>query len=493
MQYRSTRSDKEASVDSATAVLRGLAPDGGLYVPVEFPQPNFDLQTLAKMSYQQVAKLVLSWFFDDYTDQQLEDCVVNAYGSQFDDEKIVPISKKAGNYYMELFHGPTLAFKDIALQMLPQLMMTAAKIKQQKNKIIILTATSGDTGTASMRGFSDIDGTNVVVFYPNDGVSPVQLRQMLSQPGKNLAAFAVEGNFDQAQTKVKQIFNDVAFKKILQQKGYQFSSANSMNIGRLIPQVAYYFYTYGQLIATNQIKLNDQVNFSVPTGNFGDILAGYYAQKLGLPISKLICASNQNNVLTDFFATGKYNKNRQFHVTNSPSMDILVSSNLERLLFDVAGENHVIISDLMNQLEKTGEYEITPAMKKKLSQFSAGFADESQIQSEIKRVFDQDKYALDPHTAVGSYVNYTYRQQTNDQTPAVIVSTASPYKFPETVYHAITNQTVNQPGLPAIKQLNELLQDSLPAAIEELFNATAKSQQIISTEQMEDAILKQNN
>lgn len=489
MQYRSTRSDESSAVDSATAVLQGLAPDGGLYVPLHFPKPSYNLDQLNQLKYADLAQTVLSWFFDDYSDEQLKQCVESAYGAQFDDKLIVPISKQhAGSYYMELFHGPTLAFKDLALQILPHLMKTAAEIKQDNQNIVILTATSGDTGTASMRGFSNVEKTNVIVFYPNGGVSPVQLRQMLSQPGDNLEAIAINGNFDEAQTEVKHIFNDQSFNQRLHAAGFQFSSANSMNIGRLIPQVAYYFYTYGQMVQRGDIQSGDQVNFVVPTGNFGDILAGYYAKKLGLPINKLVCASNQNNVLTDFFNTGIYNKKRAFHLTNSPSMDILVSSNLERLLFDVSGEDPDLISHLMEELNQDGQYQITEKMRAGLADFVAGFASESQIAAEIKRVYEDSHYAMDPHTAVASSVAHDHHQELSDQLPTVVVSTASPYKFPETVYQAITGDAVSEKGLPAIKQLNALLGDELSAGVKELFELTPKDEQIIDADEMQKLI-----
>lgn len=488
MKYRSTRGTADQAINSAAAIIQGLAPDGGLYVPVTFPQPTFSLDQLVGLSYQETAKLVLSWFFDDYSDEQLQDSVTAAYGSQFDDTKIVPVTAKtAGNYYMELFHGPTLAFKDLALQVLPQLMTRAVKLQGVDHNIVILTATSGDTGTASMRGFQDVDGTQVIVFYPHGGVSPVQLRQMLTQQGRNLKVVAVEGNFDQAQANVKKIFGDREFGQQLAQAGHQFSSANSMNIGRLIPQIAYYFYTYAQMVVQRTIQLGDQLSFTVPTGNFGDILAGYYAKKLGLPIKKLICASNQNNVLTDFFKTGKYDRNRPFFLTNSPSMDILVSSNLERLLFDAAHQDETVVQDLMQQLAQTGAYQISDDMRAQLSDFAAGFASEADIQAEIKRVYETDGYAIDPHTAVASAVAHRYQAEEDGTTPMVVLSTASPYKFPETVLKAITEQPV-EPGLKAVNQLNQLLQDTLPAGVRDLFELKERAEVVVEPDEMKQYI-----
>ena len=486
MKYRSTRGSKENTLNSAAAIIQGLAPDGGLYVPTDFPHANFKLEDLPKLSYKQIAAMVISLFFDDYSKEQIQSAVLNAYSEQWDDRSIVPIEKHDHNFYMELFHGPTLAFKDIALQMLPQLMTRAVQIEKIDCDIIILTATSGDTGTASMRGFANQQGTNVIVFYPEGGVSPVQLRQMLSQHGDNLQAIAIKGNFDDAQTEVKKIFNDTKFKTQLNKNGYQFSSANSMNIGRLVPQISYYLYTYGQLVRRQEIKLGDQINFSVPTGNFGDILAGYYAKKLGLPIKKLICASNENNVLTDFFKNGEYDRRRKFHLTNAPAMDILVSSNLERLLFDLYDGDHQQINSLMNQLTQRGHYHISDDILSKLQDiFAADFATERQVVKEINRIYNYDRYVIDPHTAVGSYVAHQYQEKTGDTTPMVIVSTASPYKFPETVYEAITGRVCPQIGITAIKKLHEELGGQLSIGVRTLFDRKPSLEKVIEPQNME--------
>lgn len=489
MKYRSTRGSKENTLNSAAAIIQGLAPDGGLYVPTDFPHANFKLEDLPKLSYKQIAAMVISLFFDDYSKEQIQSAVLNAYSEQWDDRSIVPIEKHDNRFYMELFHGPTLAFKDIALQMLPQLMTRAVQIEKIDKDIIILTATSGDTGTASMRGFANQKGTDVIVFYPEGGVSPVQLKQMLSQRGDNLRAIAIKGNFDDAQTEVKKIFNDDSFKNRLNANGYQFSSANSMNIGRLVPQISYYLYTYGQLVRRQEIKLGDEVNFAVPTGNFGDILAGYYAKKLGLPIKKLICASNENNVLTDFFNNGVYDKRRKFHLTNAPAMDILVSSNLERLLFDLYDENNYEVASLMNQLTQRGHYQVSGEVFTKLQKnFAAGFATEEEVKSEIKRAYNYDRYVIDPHTAVGSFVANQYQKKTGDQTPMVIVSTASPYKFPETVYEAITGGPSMQTGVGAIKELHDELGGQLSIGVRALFDREPKTEKIIEPNDMEKEI-----
>lgn len=481
MQYRSTRGTVANAKNAAEAVIQGLAPDGGLYVPVDFPHPEFSLEQLSGITLQQASSLVLSWLMDDWSAEQRTASIHRAYGSQWDDPAITPLTKKVGgNYFLELFHGPTLAFKDVALQLLPQLMTRAVKLMGLDRKIVILTATSGDTGGASMDGFSNVDGTQVVVFYPHHGVSPVQLHQMRSLPGDNLTPVAVDGNFDDAQQNVKQIFNDPQLRAELAAHQLQFSSANSMNIGRLIPQIAYYFYAYGQLLARHDISAGDQVNFTVPTGNFGDILAGYYAQKLGLPVHRLVCASDQNNVLTDFFTTGKYDRRRDFTVTNSPSMDILVSSNLERLLFDTANGDDQRVAALMSQLQRQGFYQVSDSEKDFLdSHFAAGYADEQLVRDEIHRSYHQDHYAIDPHTAVASAVARQYQEDSGDETPMVIISTASPFKFPETVYYSITGKAVDEPGLPAIRQLQQLLGGSLPRGVANLFNRQDRPQRVV--------------
>ncbi|MCD5484016.1 threonine synthase, partial [Lactobacillus delbrueckii] len=393
MIYRSTRSQGQ-EVTAAQAIVQGLAPDGGLFVPKEFPAPfsAAALKEIFALPYQDMAKKILALFLTDYSAEQLAEIVKGAYGQQWDDDRIAPLTdKEAGNYYLELFHGPTLAFKDVALQCLPRLMKTALENSDDHRGIVILTATSGDTGTAAMRGFQSLAKTRVIVFYPYQGVAPIQLKQMLSENSDNTVAVAVEGNFDQAQTRVKQIFNDPDMNSLLADHDLTFSSANSMNVGRLLPQVIYYFAAYKQLLDQEAIAFGDPVNFSVPTGNFGDILAGYYAQKLGLPVGRLICASNKNNVLTDFFKTGKYDKKRDFYVTNSPSMDILVSSNLERLLFDLC-QDPATVKSLMEQLNTKGEYQLPEDMQKKLSSFWADYATPEEIEGEIKRVYEESGY-----------------------------------------------------------------------------------------------------
>lgn len=486
MYYHSTRSSAELT--SSQAVIQGLAKDGGLYVPSKFPDAlsSKDIENFINLPYQKLAQKILSLFFDEYSQKDLTEIVNGAYSIQWDNKSIAPLtSKRAGNYYLELFHGPTLAFKDIALQCLPRLMKTALKIENNDHKIVILTATSGDTGTAAMRGFKNLDGTSVIVFYPYQGVAPIQLKQMLSESDGNTTSIAVKGNFDNAQTNVKKIFNDQDFAKELGKHNYAFSSANSMNIGRLIPQIVYYFSAYGQLVNQGNIYFGDKVNFSVPTGNFGDILAGYYAKKLGLPVGKLICASNKNNVLTDFFNTGVYNRNREFYVTNSPSMDILVSSNLERLLFDLCQDTELVKS-LMTQLKETGTYELPDSLKKKLNDFEADFSTPEEIEAEIHRVYVESGYVIDPHTAVASLAAKRFKEENGDQ-PVVVLSTASPYKFPETVYHAISGKNVKEKGIPALSQLTDFLNSSMPKAMND-FLGKEKEETVINPNEMPNEV-----
>lgn len=489
--YRSTRGAKDNALTASQAILQGLSPDGGLYVPTEAPQLDLDLAQLPNLSYQDVAFKVLKAFLTDYTDDELRACVNAAYDDKFDDPQIAPVSHHGDDFYLELFHGSTIAFKDLALSILPHLMTTAAKKNNFNKEIVILTATSGDTGKAAMAGFADVEGTKIIVFYPNDGVSAIQKQQMITQVGENTYVVAINGNFDQAQTNVKEIFNDKAFMQQLADHDYQFSSANSINIGRLVPQVAYYFYAYGQLIKQGAIKNGDTINFSVPTGNFGDILAGYYAKQLGLPVNRLICASNQNNVLTDFFATGKYDRQRPFFTTTSPSMDILVSSNLERLIFHATGDNADQTAAYMHDLEANGSYQVTPEILAQLgATFSAGFASGNDDKQAIATVFDETKFAIDPHTAIAKAVADGYRQKTGDAHPMVIVSTASPYKFPNAVLTAIEDHNEDVDGLDAVQKLQGLINVPLPKAITTLFDAPVRHDMTVQPAEMPAAIAK---
>ncbi|EMB65707.1 threonine synthase [Streptococcus mutans 3SN1] len=484
--YQSTR-DENNKVSASQAILQGLARDGGLFTPTSYPQVDLDFDQLKTASYQEVAKLVLSAFLDDFTEAELDYCIANAYDAKFDTPVIAPLVKLNGQYNLELFHGSTIAFKDMALSILPYLLTTSAKKQGINNKIVILTATSGDTGKAAMAGFADVPGTEIIVFYPNGGVSKIQELQMTTQVGDNTHVVAIEGNFDDAQTNVKKMFNDSDLRAKLLEHGAQFSSANSMNVGRLVPQVVYYVYAYAQLLKSGDIKNGDRVNFTVPTGNFGNILAAYYARQIGVPIGKLICASNENNVLTDFFKTGTYDKKREFRVTTSPSMDILVSSNLERLIFHLLGNDSVKTKELMQALIEKGEYTLEKADKAILDLFAAGFATEEETAAEIKRVYTASRYIEDPHTAVASAVYHAYRNSSGDQSPTVIASTASPYKFPRVVVSAVGGKDPKD-DFAAVRELSRLSGVSVPRAVDGLETAEVRHRKVVATADMQKAV-----
>ena len=444
MQMLSTRG--AAAVTPSMAILRGLAPDGGLYVPASFPAFTLsEITAMADMTYQQRAYTVLSRFLPDFEEGELKDAIAGAYGTGFDCEAVAPMAKVGSwAHALELWHGPTLAFKDMALQLLPYLLTLSGKKHGETREVFILVATSGDTGKAALEGFLDVPGTRCCVFYPQGGVSRAQYLQMVTTGGSNTHVIAVKGNFDDAQTGVKKIFGDPAFAKEMDAQGRVLSSANSINFGRLVPQIVYYFSAYADLIKSGDVKPGDAVNFCVPTGNFGDILAADYAKKAGLPVGKLICASNENNVLTDFIKTGTYDiRTRPFTRTISPSMDILISSNLERLLFDLSGCDGEKIADMMKKLASDKVYTIDDAMMQGLTErYAAGYVDEDGIRAEIARAWQEDKYLMDTHTAVASAVLREYQAQTGDKTPSVIVSTASPYKFGASVLEAVAGKDV---------------------------------------------------
>ena len=484
--YQSTRDEKN-TVTASQAILQGLATDGGLFTPVSYPQVELDFNTLKDASYQEVAKLVLSAFLDDFTAEELDYCISHAYDSKFDTPAIAPLVKLDGQYNLELFHGSTIAFKDMALSILPYFMTTAAKKHGLENKIVILTATSGDTGKAAMAGFADVPGTEIIVFYPKDGVSKVQELQMTTQTGDNTHVIAIDGNFDDAQTNVKHMFNDVELREKLAANKMQFSSANSMNIGRLVPQIVYYVYAYAQLVKTGQITAGEKVNFTVPTGNFGNILAAFYAKQIGLPVGKLICASNENNVLTDFFKTRVYDKKREFKVTTSPSMDILVSSNLERLIFHLVGNDATKTKELMESLVATGQYQLSNFDADILDLFAAAYADEAETAAEIKRVYEASDYIEDPHTAVASAVYQKYRTQTGDAAKTVIASTASPYKFPVVAVEAVTGET-GLGDFEALAKLHTLSGVSVPPAVDGLETAPVRHRTSVAAKDMQAAV-----
>ncbi len=486
IMYKSTR-DSSKVVTASQAILKGLSDDGGLFLPTSIPSLDVSMEELSKMNYREVAYEVMKLFLSDFTEEELKNCINNAYDEKFDCEEIVPLAEAKGAYYIELFHGATIAFKDMALSILPHLMTTAAKKNNVKNEIVILTATSGDTGKAALAGFDSVPGTRIIVFYPKGGVSFIQERQMVTQAGDNTCVVAIKGNFDDAQTGVKKLFGDEGLKAELDAKGFQFSSANSINIGRLVPQIVYYVFSYARLIAEGKIAKDEKINIVVPTGNFGNILAAYIAKNMGLPVNKLICASNENKVLYDFFKTGIYDKNRAFTLTNSPSMDILISSNLERLIYIIAGEDSAKNAELMKQLNTTGKYEITAQMKSKLDDFYGGYATEEQTLSRIEELYKDTGYVIDTHTAVASYVYDQYLKETGDTTKTVIASTASPFKFVGNVMKAI-GETATGDDFAMCDRLSEVSKVAVPRAVEEIRTAPVKHDRVVEISEMEMAV-----
>ncbi|MBO5504817.1 MAG: threonine synthase [Lachnospiraceae bacterium] len=486
MLYRSTRSAL-APVTASQAVLLGLAPDGGLYVPVSIPKLEIGPEQLSAMNYRDTANEVMRLFFTDFTEEELRDCIDGAYDSKFETAEPAVLKEAGDSYYLELFHGPTIAFKDMALTILPRLMTTAAKKLGEKKEIVILTATSGDTGKAALSGFADVPLTRIMVFYPKGGVSQIQERQMVTQKGANVGVAGVRGNFDDTQTGVKRIFTDAALREELAGKGFQFSSANSINIGRLIPQVVYYVYAYGQMVKSGAIKAGELLNFTVPTGNFGNILAAWYAKQMGLPVGRLICASNENKVLFDFFRSGSYDRRRPFVLTSSPSMDILISSNLERLIFHAAGDDAEVTAQLMKSLTEDGIYDISDAMREKLDSFAAGFASEEETAAAINETFKETGYCVDPHTAVAVSVCRKYYAKSGDPAKCVIVSTASPFKFESAVMSAIGEKT-DLPDLEMADKLAEVIGVNVPAAVSSLRDAPVLHDIVCGTDEMEKTV-----
>lgn len=469
IMYKSTRSNSE-KVTASQAILKGLADDGGLFVPDAIPALSVPLEKLSELTYQETAYEVMKLFLSDFTEEELRACIRGAYDDKFDTKEIAPLKKVDGAYYLELFHGKTIAFKDMALSILPYLMTTSAKKNGVENEIVILTATSGDTGKAALAGFADVPGTSIIVFYPKNGVSPIQEKQMLTQKGENTNVVGIIGNFDDAQTGVKNMFHSKELAARMNAKGYQFSSANSINIGRLVPQIVYYVYAYGQLLRQGEISCGEKINVVVPTGNFGNILAAYYAKNMGLPIETLFCASNENKVLFDFFQTGKYDRKREFILTSSPSMDILISSNLERLIYKITGEDADQTRVFMDALSSEGEYQITEEMSTKLAGFVGGYASEEETAANIKKVYETADYIMDTHTAVASHVYYDKAKATGRKT--VIASTASPYKFTRSVMDAIDKAKYDSMSdFELVDELNKLSGVAVPAAIEEIRTA----------------------
>lgn len=482
--YKSTRSN-DVKVTASQAILKGLAEDGGLFVPESIPALETDMDTLAGMSYQETAYEVMKQFLTDFTEEELKNCIARAYDEKFDTKEIAPLVKKDEAYYLELFYGKTIAFKDMALSILPHLLTTSAKKNQVKNEIVILTATSGDTGKAALAGFADVPGTRIIVFYPKNGVSPIQEKQMVTQKGANTFVVGIHGNFDDAQTGVKKMFGDRELAAQMDAAGYQFSSANSINIGRLVPQVVYYVYAYAKMYANGEVTKGEKINVVVPTGNFGNILAAYYAKNMGVPIDKLICASNDNKVLYDFFRTGTYDRNREFILTTSPSMDILISSNLERLVYKIAGADAAKDVTLMQNLATEGKYEITGDMKAQLKDFYGNYANEKETAEEIAEVYKKTGYIMDTHTAVASKVYRKYVAETKDQTKTVIASTASPYKFTRSVMDAIDAEKYKGMGdFELVDALSELSGVKVPQAIEEIRTAPVLHKNVVETADM---------
>lgn len=483
LMYVSTRDGKK-EYKASEAILKGLADDGGLFVPTSIPKLDKTIEELAQMDYRQVAYEVMKLFITDFTEDELKTCINRAYDEKFDTDVIVPLVQADGAYYIELFHGSTIAFKDMALSILPHLMITSARKNNIKNDIVILTATSGDTGKAALAGFADVEGTKIVVFYPKNGVSAIQEKQMVTQRGANTHVVGINGNFDQAQTGVKEMFNDKALEAELDAKGYQFSSANSINIGRLVPQIVYYVYSYAKLVAEEQIKAGDKVNFVVPTGNFGNILAAFFAKNMGIPVNKLICASNENKVLFDFFETGVYDKNREFMLTSSPSMDILISSNLERLIYMSAGRDAAKNASLMKSLSSDGKYEITADMKAAMADFVGGFATQEETAETIKALYEKTGYVIDTHTAVAASVYNAYKAKTGDDTVTLIASTASPYKFTRSVMGAIDSAYEKEEDFVLVDKLSEIAKVDVPQAIEDIRSAAVLHDTVVDVPDM---------
>lgn len=487
INYYSTRGSENKKT-AAQAVIQGIAEDKGLYVPSEIPKLAFKPEEMVGKSYQEIAFSVISSFFTDYTGEEMKACIYGAYDEKFEEKEIAPIVEAGGAYFLELYHGKTAAFKDMALSILPYLLTTAMKKEKEDKKICILTATSGDTGKAALEGFADVAGTEIIVFYPNQGVSQVQERQMVTQEGKNTKVYAINGNFDDAQTGVKKIFNDENLAKELAEKGVKLSSANSINIGRLVPQVAYYVYSYVKLIEKGVIQPGEKINVVVPTGNFGNILAAYYAREMGIGIHKFICASNENKVLTDFINSGRYDINRDFYLTNSPSMDILISSNLERLLYHLSGNNGSEIKGLMDSLEKEKVYQVGKRIKEGLVDFYGGYADTEETNRAIGEMYKKNGYLMDTHTAVAYKVYEDYIAETGDRIPAIIASTASAYKFADSVAAAIGIE-IEEDGFANVRKLNEKTGVRIPAGLNGLADKPIIHTGVLNIDEMKKSVM----
>lgn len=493
MFYNSTRNSK-VKVSSAEAITQGISVDGGLFVPDSIPQLTLDeIKSIGGMKYADRAAYIFAKYLTDFTDAEIHYCTDNAYSTKnFETESIAEIVHLFdGTYMLELWHGPTCAFKDMALQILPYFLTASAKKIKLDKKIVILVATSGDTGKAALEGFKDVEGTSILVFYPEDGVSPMQKRQMKTQEGANVGVCAIKGNFDDCQNGVKAIFTDDDVKSSLENNGMIFSSANSINWGRLVPQVVYYVSAYAELVKDGQIELGEKINIVVPTGNFGNILAAYYAKHMGIPVNKLICASNINNVLTDFINTGVYDRNRKFYATVSPSMDILISSNLERLLYLMTGRDDALIREWFGKLSSDGRYEVNADVKEKLrEEFAAGFCDDSQTKETIHAIYEKYSYTCDTHTAVAVKVYNDYKAATGDMTKTVIASTASPYKFSAAVLEALEGKTSDIDEYDKVSRIAELSDIPVPAALADLKNKPERFNDVIDKKDQKSYVLK---
>lgn len=485
MEYISTR-NKTISISSSEAIIQGISKDGGLFVPINIPEIE-NIGALKEADYKELAFIIMSKFFTDFELNTIKSCINNAYDNKFNEKEIVPLLKVGDVFFLELFHGPTLAFKDMALSILPHLLKESIKINKIDKEIVILTATSGDTGKAALEGFANVGGIKIIVFFPEDGVSKIQKKQMLTQEGSNTFVVGIDGNFDDAQNGVKWIFNDQNFVRFLDKNKYILSSANSINIGRLIPQIVYYFYGYLTLLREGKIEDNEKINIVVPTGNFGNILAAYYAKEMGLPINKLICASNENNVLTDFIKTGIYDKRRELILTSSPSMDILISSNLERLLFHISGGDGIFVKNKMDELVKDGYYKID---KSNLKDFYGSYSTEEEISFSINKVFVENNYIMDPHTAVAYNVYEKYKEETCDNTKTIIASTASPFKFGTKVASSIGIDIKNKDEFNIIEELATKTDIEIPKAISNLKNKEVIHNNKCNKEDMKDLIEK---
>ncbi|CAK7028674.1 threonine synthase [Tissierella sp.] len=463
MRYISTR-NKEISISSSEAIIQGISKDGGLFVPQILPRIE-DLEAMENMGYREIAYTIMKKFFTDFELESLKTCIDKAYDNKFDTDIIAPVVEVNNSFILELFHGPTFAFKDMALSILPYLLKESIRITSIQKEIVILTATSGDTGKAALEGFANVRGIKIIVFYPENGVSEIQKKQMITQEGENTFVVGIRGNFDDAQNGVKDIFNDREFIELIDKNNYMFSSANSINIGRLIPQIVYYFYSYSMLVKQKKLNKGEKINIVVPTGNFGNILAAYYAKVMGLPVNKLICASNENNVLSDFFRTGVYDKRRELILTSSPSMDILISSNLERLLFHLSEGDDKIVASSMEKLSKEGFYKMNDL---NFEDFYNNYSTEEEVKERICKVFKKENYLMDPHTAVAINVYEKYRSETKDNLKTIIASTASPYKFGNTVASAIGIKTGDKDEFRILEELEDKTKIAVPKAIKTL-------------------------